>query len=60
MTKEYPSWICSDCGNKHGRRECGVATWHMSACDVCGQDNVLVSEPRDYGHLNDTWKKERR
>jgi len=57
MKHDYPAWICSDCGNKWGRRECGVATWHMSACDICKTDNVPVTEPRDFGHLKDGWEK---
>lgn len=54
--KSYPEWICSDCGDKHGRRKCGIATWHMSVCDVCGKE-AFVTEPRDFGHLKDGWEK---
>jgi hypothetical protein len=25
---------------------------------VCGEENVLVTEPRDYGHLRATWRRE--
>lgn len=57
MKRDYPNWICSDCGNKYGRRECGVATWHPSTCEICGEDNVYVTEPRDFGHLKDAWDK---
>lgn len=56
MTKtEYPAWICSDCGDKHGRRPCGMATWHNDTCDVCGAYGPCT-EPRDFGHLKDTWR----
>ena len=48
--KPYPQWICSDCGNKYGRRKCGIATWHNNTCDVCGEEKA-VTEPRDFGHL---------
>jgi len=53
---DYPAWICSHCGDKHGRRPCGVATWHFDTCGVCGKQGVMVTEPRDFGHLKDTWK----
>jgi len=40
----------------HGNKKCGVATWHKNTCDICG-DEASVTEPRDYGHLKDTWIK---
>lgn len=49
--RDYPTWICADCGEKHGRRPPGVASWHMGTCDICGKLHA-VTEPRDYGHLN--------
>lgn len=55
MTNEYPAWICSECGGKYGRRKCGVATFHMDTCGVCGEKK-MVTEPRDFGHLKDGWK----
>jgi hypothetical protein len=42
---------------KHGNRTVGVATWHENTCDICGV-TAAVTEPRDYGHLKDTWIKE--
>lgn len=54
--KPYPAWICSDCGDKWGRRGCGVSTWHPDTCSICGKQD-LVTEPRDYGHLKDGWEK---
>jgi len=54
--KTYPAWICSNCGDKWGRRECGVATWHPDTCGICGVE-TMVTEPRDYGHLKDGWEK---
>ena len=56
MIENYPAWICSDCGNKWGRKECGVATWHPDTCGLCGA-KTIVTEPRDYGHLKDGWEK---
>ena len=52
----YPIWICHPCGVKHGNKKCGVATWHENTCDVCGKI-AIVTEPRDFGHLKDTWIK---
>ena len=54
--KPYPAWICSDCGDKWGRRECHIATWHTDPCGLCGK-TTWVTEPRDYGHLKDGWEK---
>lgn len=53
---DYPAWICEDCGEEHGRRECGIATWHPDECGICGE-YAYVTEPRDYGHLKDGWEK---
>jgi hypothetical protein len=41
---------------RHGNKKCGVATWHENTCDICGAE-ASVTEPRDYGHLKDTWIK---
>lgn len=56
--KEYPEWVCYECGMKHGRRAPGVAAWHSDKCDVCDQQKD-VTEPRDFGHLKDTWKNDK-
>jgi len=52
----YPIWICHPCGMKHGNRTEGMATWHENTCDICGA-TAAVTEPRDFGHLKDTWIK---
>ena len=45
---DYPAWICSECGNKHGRWPEGhLATWHHGEWGWCGEDR-MVTEPRDY------------
>lgn len=44
--------ICSDCGQKHGRRPAGAATWHYGTCDLCGAAE-MVTEPRDFGGLKE-------
>lgn len=53
--REYPAWVCNACGIKHGRRMPTCATWHPDTCGVCGLEAV-VTEPRDFGHLKDSWK----
>lgn len=53
--REYPVWICQDCGETYGRKPCGIATWHEDFCDVCGAYGP-VTEPRDFGGLIDGWK----
>ena len=56
----YPAFICAPCGEKHGRHPIGRhgATWNMATCDICDICGKWdsVTEPRDYGHLRDTWK----
>lgn len=49
--RDYPAWICWDCGKAYGRREPGVACWHNGECGICGMI-CPVTEPRDFGHLN--------
>lgn len=53
---EYPAWVCSDCGDAHGRRPAGICTFHVDVCGICGREE-MVTEPRDYGHLKDSWKE---
>lgn len=53
--KSYPNVICSECGEKYGKRECGIATWSKDRCDICGT-YTECTEPRDFGHLKPTWK----
>lgn len=54
--KPYPQWICSFCGEKYGRNPEGrLCTWHENTCDICG-DKGYVAEPRDFGHLKDSWQ----
>lgn len=54
---KYPDVICSDCGKKYGKRSCGIATWYLDNCGVCGK-YTSVTEPRDFGHLQDGWQYE--
>lgn len=53
---EQPDWVCSQCGEKYGRRKTGfMATWHKGTCGVCRQTKT-VTEPRDFGFLVNGWK----
>ena len=56
IRRDYPVWICSDCGNRYGHLECGIATWHDGKCCVCGQ-SASVTEPRDFGQLKEEWRE---
>lgn len=59
MNGSMPHWCCSVCGESYGHRECSQhATWHIGECDVCGDEEVPVTEPSDYGGLNDLWRAE--
>ena len=51
-----PRWVCALCGAAHGRRECGIATWHIGTCDMCGV-KTEVTEPRDFGGLRSGWRE---
>ena len=63
-SKPYPTWICHPCGVQYGswykdgeyqgpKNHC--STMHYDTCGVCGKADVVVTEPRDYGHLIDGW-----
>jgi len=59
--KEYPAWICIQCGVEYGRNSVnGFATYHLGKCDICGRDDVPVTEPRDYGHLKTEWQHKKK
>ena len=45
-----------ECGKKHGRKVPEVASWHLGECDVC-EENHPVTEPRDFGHFPNWFKK---
>lgn len=46
-TNDYPSWICWDCGAKHGSPHGGTSTMHTGKCGWCGEIKP-VTEPRDF------------
>lgn len=56
MSATQPEWVCGDCGEAYGNRECGLATWHDDKCGVCGEYKI-VTEPRDFGYLKPEWKR---
>jgi len=31
------------------------STMHLDICGICNKENVVVTEPRDYGHLKKNW-----
>jgi hypothetical protein len=48
-TKEYPSEICCDCGNKYGKARHSYGFWqHEGTCGWCGEERGVVN-PRNYG-----------
>jgi len=61
---QYPDWICDECGMRYGRwyqpgvvhSENHYATYHLGECECCNNTEVLVTEPRDYGHLINGWE----
>ena len=61
--KPFVAWVCNTCGIKYGKwyqsgeyygpkHHC--ASYHYNSCDVCGANNVPVTEPRDFGYLRTT------
>lgn len=48
----YPSWICHECGMKHGNGKRSLITWNQGRCDICKR-KTAVTEPRDYGHMKE-------
>lgn len=63
---QYPQWICHSCGETYGtwyKRGAYVgpphhcATMHKGKCDMCAAEDVIVTEPRDYGHLRTDWRR---
>jgi hypothetical protein len=63
LKKPYVAWVCHTCGVKYGKwYQSGeyygpkhhTATYHYNSCDVCGANDVPVTEPRDYGYLRTT------
>jgi hypothetical protein len=43
--------VCLDCGHKYGVHHNRASSWWHDNCDVCGKENVLVTEARDFSFL---------
>ena len=43
--------VCKACGSKYGVYSVGCSSSWIGKCDVCGLENVSVTEARDYGYL---------
>ncbi len=57
MRKDYPKWTCEPCAMIHSsNKKKSVICWHYGKCDVC-QKNAVVTEPRDFGHFPNWFKK---
>lgn len=61
----YPEWVCHTCGMDYGGwykkgayvgPEAHCSAHHIDTCGVCGATDVIVTEPRDYGHLRKDWR----
>jgi len=47
--KQYPDWVCQDCGlAASGGRQFKYSTYHFGHCNVCDGDKIPVTEPRDF------------
>ena len=42
---------CKACGGKYGVYSVGCSSSWIGTCDVCGLENVAVTETRDYGYF---------
>lgn len=45
--------VCVDCGLKYGKPHGGCSSWWNDTCDVCGKENVSVTETRDFNWLRE-------
>lgn len=43
--------VCNECGEKYGTYSVGCSSRWLGGCDVCGKNNVPVTEKRDYNYL---------
>jgi len=50
--KLEPSYVCSECGGRYGRKPKGVlvTTMHLDKCDICGKTRGLC-HIRNYNYL---------
>lgn len=62
IAHNQPEWCCDACGKAFGCRyrtmgglSRWTATYHVGTCGVCGDSQVSVTEPRDFGYLIQGW-----
>ena len=54
---EQPKQVCHACGVLYGTEfRDGYYIYWTDKCGVCGK-TTSVTEPRDFGYLNNDWKK---
>lgn len=46
--KPFPELICINCSNAFGKPRFPASTWHKGTCEVCGRDDVSITESRDF------------
>lgn len=60
MSEKFIDWVCHDCGINYGKwytqgvykgPSQWMATYHKGTCEICGKNDVSVTEVRDYGGL---------
>lgn len=52
--RERIGWVCFTCGREYGPqtlKECVAITCHKGRCDVCLDEPVTVTDPRNFGRL---------
>jgi len=42
-------WVCQECGQKHGKHNARMSTWHKGKCNIC-KKRKDVTAFRDFGH----------
>jgi len=42
---------CALCGEKYGTYSVGCSSVYKDVCDVCGREDIPVTETRDWGYL---------
>lgn len=52
-----PTYICDFCGETYGVHTChDSAKWHLGECEVCGDEEVLVTAKTAFGGLHDNYR----
>lgn len=45
------SWVCEDCGRRHGRAPCTADEFVRSECSICGAV-AMCAAPSDFGGID--------